>query len=113
MNVLSDAFHAEEAARVKQYRYKGYYSLDLGDGIERAVIRKKPTLAEIRTLESKKARVHAALATLSDIQARRIYAKHFLDLTVPAIAKAEGVAEQNVRKSIKRGMTKMKKFLEK
>ncbi|TCO68694.1 RNA polymerase sigma factor [Marinisporobacter balticus] len=41
--------------------------------------------------------LHAAIASLPDKQAKRIYAHYFMGMSKTAIAKAEGVSEKAVR----------------
>lgn len=55
--------------------------------------------------------LHAAMASLPDKQAKRIYAHYFLGLTVTAIAKSEGVSAASVSESIQRGHRNMETFL--
>ena len=58
-------------------------------------------------------KLYAALNSLSDKQARRIYAHYFLGLSKYAIAKAENIDESAVRRSIEAGLIRMEKFLKK
>ncbi len=98
---------AEAAYERKMYRYKAQYSLDCGNGIETAVIQHPLTPEEI--LEDKQLRdcLHAAVMALPDKQAKRIYARFYLDMTTKEIAKAEGVDPRRVRDSIQRGLEKL------
>lgn len=98
---------AEAAYERKMYRYKAQYSLDCGNGIETAVIQHPLTPEEI--LEDKQFRdcLHAAVMELPDKQAKRIYARFYLDMTTKEIAKAEGVDPRRVRDSIQRGLEKL------
>lgn len=55
--------------------------------------------------------LHAAMASLPDKQAKRVYAYYFLRLTESAIAKSEGVSVASVNESIQRGLLNMEAFL--
>ena len=52
---------------------------------------------------------HSALNSLPEIQGRRIDAHIILGKSIKEIAEAEGVHEESVRQSIKRGLERMKK----
>ncbi len=57
-----------------------------------------------------KEQLHAAIATLSDKQAKRIYAHYFLDMTKVDIAKAEGASPSIVKDAIGRGLRNLEKY---
>ena len=79
---------AEAAYERKMYRYKAQYSLDCENGIENA------------TKEERK----------NAVQARRIYARYYLGMSVNEIARAEGVDPSRVRDSIRRGLKQLAKY---
>ena len=54
--------------------------------------------------------LHAAIASLPDKQAKRIYAHFILGMTKQDIARAEGVHEKVVRVTIERGCGTWKNF---
>ena len=56
--------------------------------------------------------VYAALMKLPAIQARRIYARFYLGMTVAEIAKVEGVDRRRVWASIRRGLKKLAYLLD-
>ena len=94
-----------EARYLRQmYNYKAHYSLDCDNGIEKAVVQHAPTPEEI--LEDKQLRdqLYAAVMELPDKQAKWIYARFYLGMTVKEIAQAEGVDLSWVYKSIRRGL---------
>ena len=85
-----------EARYLRQmYNYKAHYSLDCDNGIEKAVVQHPPTPEEI----------------LEDKQAKWIYARFYLGMTVKEIAQADGVDLSWVYKSIKRGLIHLAKSL--
>ncbi len=102
---------AEAVYERKMYRYKAQYSLDCENGIENAILH-KPQTPEM-ALEEKQLReqLYSAVMTLPKKQARRIYARYYLGMSVNEIARAEGVDPSRVRDSIRRGLTVSKIFL--
>ena len=103
-----------EARYLRQmYNYKAHYSLDCDNGIEKAIVRHTPTPEEV--LEDKQLRDHlyAAVMELPDKQAKWIYARFYLGMTVKEIAQIEGVDLSWVYKSIRRGLKHLAKKFEK
>ena len=109
---LSDK-RAEAAHERQMYRYKAHYSLDCDNGIEDAVVHRSPTPEEV--LEDKQLcdQLYAAVMELPDKQAKWIYARFYLGMTVKEIAQAEGVNLSWVYKSIRRGLKHLAKKFEK
>ena len=54
--------------------------------------------------------LYAAIMSLPEKQAKRIYAKYFLGLTINEIAQIEGVSKSRISESIRTGLEKLKKF---
>ena len=99
-----------EAAHTERVRYnKAYYSLDCDDGIEYSACLHEPSPQEILDRKELFFRLWNALNSLPEIQGRRIDAHIILGISIKAIAEAEGVHEESVRQSIKRGLERMKK----
>ena len=92
---------------------KAHYSLDCDNGIEKAVVQHPLTPEEI--LEDKQLRdqLYAAVMELPDKQAKWIYARFYLGMTIKEIAKVEGVDLSWVYKSIKRGLKRLRKKVQK
>ena len=63
-------------------------------------------------LEEKQFReqVYAAVTKLPEKQAKRIYARYYLGMTVNEIAEVEGVDPSRVRDSIRRGLKQLAKY---
>lgn len=101
----------EEAHRVRVLRAKAYFSLDRGDGIEKDALQKPPQPLELILKAEQVAHLDAALRALSDCQRRRILAFYLDGESKAKIAKRENVNESAVRKSIRTGLTALKKFL--
>ena len=110
METIRAAERAEAAYERKMYRYKAQYSLDCENGIENAILH-KPQTPEM-ALEEKQLReqLYSAVMTLPKKQARRIYARYYLGMTVNAIAGAEGADPSRVRDSIRRGLKRLAKY---
>ena len=104
------ASRRREAAYAERVRYnKAFYSLDCDDGIEYSVCLHEPTPQELLERVDLFVRLWNALNSLPEIQGRRIDAHIILGISIKAIAEADGVHEESVRQSIKRGLERMKK----
>ena len=94
-----------EALYLRQmYNYKAQYSLDCDNGIEKAVVQNPPTPEEILENKERRHQLYTAVMELPDKQAKWIYARFYLGMTVKEIAQAESVDLSWVYKSIKRGL---------
>ena len=104
------ASRRREAAYAERVRYnKAFYSLDCDDGIEYSACLHEPTPQELLDRVDLFVRLWNALNSLPEIQGRRIDAHIILGISIKAIAEADGVHEESVRQSIKRGLERMKK----
>lgn len=116
-NELVELIHrldkAEAAYRKRIVRHRAYFSLDRADGIERDILFVSLSPEEIYERKVTREQLCAAIATLSDKQAKRIYAYFFLNMSKAMIAKAEGVSKESVGESIRRGLWKIERFLKK
>ena len=54
--------------------------------------------------------MYKAISMLPELQAKRIYAHYFQDLTFTEIAKIEGVSVEAVSKSVEKGLTNLEKI---
>ena len=109
--IFEESTRAEATYERKKYRYKAHYSLDRGDGIEHNILFVSLSLDEIYERKLTSQQLHAAIASLPDKQAKRIYAHYFMGMSKSAIAKAEGVSEKAVRIGIERGLHTIEKYL--
>ena len=103
-----------EAAHAERVRYnKAYYSLDCDDGIEYSACLHEPTPQEL--LERMELFVHLwnALNSLPEVQGIRVEAHLILGKSYRQIAQEQDVDKSVVRRSVKRGMAAMKKYLKK
>ena len=111
--VMQEMNRLEDSYQRRLYRYKAYYSLDCGDGIENDILFISLSPCEIYERKVTYAQLHAAIISLPDKQAKRIYAYYFLEMSKAAIAKAEGISEVAVRDAIDRGLRNIEKYLKK
>ena len=95
----------------RKFRHKAHYSLNREDGIENDALNRPLTPEEVLEQKLLREEVYAALMQLTAIQARRIYARFYLGMTVKEIAQADGVDLSWVYKSIKRGLIHLAKSL--
>lgn len=102
---------ADAAYERQMYRYKAHYSLDRNNGIEKAVVQRPATPEEILEAKQLRDQLYAAVMSLPDKQAKRIYARYYLGMSTREIAGAEGVDPRRVRDSIRHGLKKLAKFL--
>jgi RNA polymerase sigma-70 factor (ECF subfamily) len=102
---------AEAAYRLRVYRHKAYYSLDLGDGIETEAL--FPPLMPCEVFEKRQmlTSLYAAIAELPEKQGRRVYAHFILGMCKAEIAQIEGVSERVVRQSVNRALHRLKNIL--
>ena len=105
-------FDRKEAAyRLRTYRHKAYYSLDRDDGLEHEAVFVALSSHELYERKVTMQELHAAISSLPDKQAKRIYAHFILGMTKQDIARAEGVHEKVVRVAIERGLRRLEKIL--
>ena len=88
-----------------------YYSLDRDDGLEHEAVFVALSPHELYERKVTMQELHAAIASLPDKQAKRIYAHFILGMTKQDIARAEGVHEKVVRVAIERGLRHLEKIL--
>lgn len=112
-NIFEEYRKAEQAYQSRIRYHKAYYSLDRGDGIEHSALFVSLSPDEIYERKLTSEQLHAAIATLPDKQAKRIYAHYFLGMSKTAIAKAEGVSETAVRIGIEKALINLKKIFKK
>ena len=89
METIRAAERAEAAYERKMYRYKAQYSLDCENGIENAVLLKPQTPEMVLEEKQFQEQVYAAVMKLPEKQAKRIYARYYLGMTVNKIAEVD------------------------
>ena len=110
METIRAAERAEAAYDRRMYRYKAHYSLDCDNGIENAILMKPQTPEMLLEEKQFQEQVYAAVMKLPEKQAKRIYARYYLGMTVNEIAEVEGVDPSRVRDSIRRGLKQLVKY---
>ena len=110
-NIFEEYRKAEQAYQSRIRYHTAYYSLDRGDGIEHTALFVSLSPDEIYERKLTTEQLHAAIATLPDKQAKRIYAHYFLGMSKAAIAKAEGTSASSVKDAIRRGLCSLEKYL--
>lgn len=111
--ILEDFRLSEAAYHLRTYRHKAFYSLDYGDDIEREALVLVLSPLEIMEQQEEIRQLHEAIASLPDKQRSRITAHYLLGLSITEIARQEHSAVSSVHEGIKRGLRRLKKFLEK
>ena len=94
-------------------RNKAQYSLDCEDGIEYSACVSEPTPQELLERMELFCHLCAALNSLPETQGRRVDACVILGKSYSEVARAESVHESAVRRSVERGLEKMKQYLKK
>ena len=100
----------EMAYQRRLSRHKAQYSLDCENGIENAVLLKPQTPEMVLEEKQFQEQVYAAVMKLPEKQAKRIYARYYLGMTVNEIAEVEGVDPSRIRDSIRRGLKQLAKY---
>lgn len=85
--------------------------MDAGDGIENGSLFVSLSPCEVYERKVTFEQLHAAIASLPDKQAKRIYAHYIFGMSKAEIAREEGVAESAVKDAINRGLKRMGKYL--
>ena len=107
-------FKRQEAAYQRRtYWNKAQYSLDRGDGIERDILFVALSPYELYERKVTMEQLHAAIASLPNKQAKRIYAHYFFGMSKSEIARVEGVSRATVGQAITRGLRSMGLYLKK
>ena len=110
---LQEFDRQENAYQRRMYRNNAQYSLDRGDGIEHDILFVSLSPLEIYERKVTYEQLHAAIASLPDKQAKRIYAYYFLGISKASIAKAEGVNKSQVTRSISKALISIERYLKK
>lgn len=110
--VIQSQQQADAAYERRKFRHKAHYSLDREDGIENDTLARPLTPEEVMEQKQLREEVYAALMQLPAIQARRIYARFYLGMTVAEISRIEGADRRRVWESIRRGLKKLARLLD-
>ena len=115
---LLTLYRAEEA-RARKIRYhKAYYSLDMDNGIENAILDEPVASPEQIMMEKEEDRLKQlllkslvqAVARLPPAQARRIHQHYLHGVSVKDIAQTEGVDPSSIYISLRKGLANLRKM---
>lgn len=109
LDAIQAAQRMEAAYERRMYRHKAHYSLDYGNGIEKAITDHVLTPENIFEAKQQQEQLYAAVMALPEKQAKRLYAHFYLGMTPVEIAHAEGVDSGSVRRSIRNGIKRLAK----
>ena len=101
----------ERAYNQKRRRYQAVYSLDWGDGLETRALFSVMSPDEYYEKKLTHEQLHSAISTLTEKQAKRIYAHCVLGMSKTAITALEGVSRAAVGASISRGLRRLEQLL--
>ncbi len=101
----------EQTCLRKRYRHRAHYPLNRGDGIDHDIIFVSMSPNEFYERKITNQQLFAALASILDKQAMRIYSHFFQGMSKSAIAYAEGISRMAVCSSIMRGLLTLEKEL--
>ena len=110
LETIRAAERAEAAYDRRMYRYKAYYSLDCDNGIENAILLKPQSPETLMEEKQLREQLYAAVMSLPEKQAKRIYVRYYLGMRVSEIAASEDVDPSRVRESIRRGLRQLAKY---
>ena len=107
-------YNSKEATYERKLRYHhACVSLDQHQGFEQDIIYVSLSPEEIYERKVTREQLRAAMETLTDKQAKRIYAHFFLGLSKSEIARTEGIGREAICESINQGLGKVERFLKK
>ena len=114
LKVIRECNREEESYQRKlRYNKVRFESLnaDNADEIATRIMDKPLTPYEVYAQKQMNSLLHAAISKLPSKQAKRIFAHFFLGMSYVEIARSEGVYENAVRESVKRGLRNLQKNL--
>lgn len=94
----------------QQKRYRAIYSLDEDNGIEKSILFVSESPDELYEKKLTNEELYKAISMLPELQAKRIYAHYFQELSFTDIAEIEGVSVEAVSKSVEKGLTNLEKI---
>jgi hypothetical protein len=119
-NELVELRRYEDRKNRRMFRYKAYFSLDAGYGIEKEALEwNQPSPEELMLKKEEEdhhalmlKRVQDSFAVLTPIQARRMKARYLDKRILKDIAADEGVSLVCISKSISGSLLKLKKYFD-
>lgn len=105
-------FKRYEKTHTEKLRYhKAFYSLDVDNGTNKSILFVSESPDELYEKKLTNEELYKAISMLPEIQARRIYAHFFQNMSMTKIGRIEGVSKMAVSKSIEAGLKKIEKIL--
>lgn len=113
IDLFASLSRAERTYYEKVRNNKAFYSLDADDGIETSILFVAESPDELYEKKLTNEELYKAISMLPELQAKRISAFYFQNLTMTQIAKIEGVSVKAVSLSVEKGLTNLEKILKK
>ena len=113
IDLFASLSRAERTYYEKVRNNKAFYSLDADDGIETSILFVAESPDELYEKKLTNEELYKAISMLPELQAKRISAFYFQNLTMTQIAKIEGVSIKAVSLSVEKGLTNLEKILKK
>ena len=111
--IIEGFVRQEQRYTRQQKRYRAIYSLDEDNGIESSILFVAESPDELYEKKLTNEELYKAISMLPELQAKRIYALYFQNLTMTQIAKIEGVSVKAVSLSVEKSLTNLEKILKK
>ncbi len=111
VQLLKQFKHKDHADYERRRVHGAYYSLDADDGIGKAIVLFALSPEEIYEQKLSIQELYAAINSLPEKQAKRIFAYFFLGLSKTRIAQIEGVNKSQISRSIERALKNIKTSL--
>lgn len=111
-DLLQELARAEDALRIRTYRHKAMYSLELMNEI-REFPAEGPLPEEILEQSNMRELLYKGLQSLPEKQRSRLIAYYFLGMSKAEIARSEGCNPATISRSIERGEVALRKICEK
>lgn len=107
--LLQELTRAEDAQRIRTYRHKAMYSLELMNEI-REFSAEGPLPEELLEQRSMRELLYKGLQSLPEKQRSRLAAYYFLGMNKAEIALSEGSSVNSVKESIQRALRSLERF---
>ncbi|WP_217958793.1 RNA polymerase sigma factor [Acutalibacter muris] len=110
-DLLQELARAEDALRIRTYRHKAMYSLELMNEV-REFPAEGPLPEEILEQSNMRELLYKGLQSLPEKQRSRLIAYYFLGMSKAEIARNEGSSVNSVKEGMQRALRNLEKFFE-